>query len=52
MRLLAIPVFVAVTAILWDLAVDDYVTHAWIFAGIFGLLGLVAAGLLAIVTNP
>jgi len=52
MRIIVIPTFIAVAAILWDVAVSDYVSQSWVFAALFGLLGAVAVGLLIVATSP
>ena len=51
-RLIIVPTFIALAAICWDLAANYYVAHTWAFAVIFGVLGLTAVLLLAVVTNP
>lgn len=52
MRIIVIPTFIATAAILWDVAVNDYVSQSFVFAALFGLLGLVAIGLLIVATAP
>ena len=52
MRMIVIVACIAAAAILWDVAVNDYVAQSWAFAAMFGLLGAGAVGLLIVSTSP